>query len=177
MALDIYIIPLNKFFSGNYTSPLEKAYGAKAIRMGSQKGEASSEDAIDSVTDLQNGLMTTLGLDFTWKDEGETIGEQFDYNAFNALRAFAAHQDYPKTKGLFQKTSLAFDPSEDLTKHPGIKKIYKGANSPFQHLVKHADNQGFWFPVDFEKPINLNRSAGLLAGSSIHLRNELRQIK
>lgn len=176
MGLDIYVMPLNKFFSGDYTSPLEAAFGAKAQRIGSQKGDAPAAEAIESVSGLQDALKKALGLDKTWDDTGEITGEQFDYGAFNALRAYAAHQDHPTTTGLIRKRPMDFNPEDDPSDHPGLLKIWKGAQSRFQHLIQHADNQGFWFPIDFPHPVNLNQSTGLFAGSSIRLRNELQEI-
>ena len=170
-------MPLNKFYSGDYTSPLEEAFGAKTLRMGSPKGESTSEKAIEIVKDLQKGLKDVFNLDTIWEDKGDPKGEQFDYFAFDALRAYAAHLDHPKTKGFFRKIPLDFDPSEDLTKHPGVKRVLRGAATRFPHLIQHANNQGFWFPIDFEQPINLNSDTGLYAGSSVRLKDELNQLK
>jgi len=156
MALDIYIMPLHKFFSGDYTSPRSKKNGINYITKRNEKGQASTEDAEYSVTALQEGFKQRLLLDYTWHDEGVTIAEPFDYDAYNGLRAFAAHQDYPKKKGLLRKTPIDFDPSENFAMHPGIKKIWKGADSQFQHTAQHAIHQGFWIPIDFKHPVFLN---------------------
>ncbi|WP_300932204.1 hypothetical protein [Prosthecobacter sp.] len=170
-------MPLNQFFSGDYTSPLEAAFGAKAHRVGSQKGAAPAAEAIESVSKLQDALKEIFGLASVWDDSGETKGEQFDYGAFNALRAFAAHQEYPRMTGVFRKKPIDFNPYDDSSAHPGLLKIWKGAKTRFRHLIQHADNQGFWFPVDFEHPINLNQKTGLFAGSSIRLLSELNELR
>lgn len=178
MGLDIHVMPLCKFFAGEYESPLEKLKDilGPVMRIGTPKPDMPMEDAKEEVADLQKTLSEEFGTRSVWDDVGDpAFSEQFDFRAWHALRAFAAHQDYPAKKGLLRKEVRYFE-LENPESHPGIRKIWEGADSSYRHLVVHADNQGYYFPVKFEDPLLLDAEIGVVAGSSYALQAELAKL-
>ena len=174
MALDIYLISLNRFFVGDYTSPLEAAFGDKAVRVGSDKAQMTADEATAYVSELQEDLSDEFQVDCTWEDRAEEdyCCEQFDYDAFLCLQAYAANLDFPIKSGL-RRQPVDFDPEEHTENHPGIEKIWNGADTRFQHLVIHACNCGIWVPASFDSPVPLDEEGNLIAGSSQRLLEEL----
>ena len=182
MSLDIYVMPLHLYFTGKFLSPIQQLLGAqmgdkiKTIRLGGELND-NAETAKAKVRALQETLASFTKMPIEWKDEGEVVfGEQFNYFSWHALRAFAAHTEYP-TRSFILRRPQPFVLDATPERHPGVAQIWQGAESKFRHLIVHADNCGFYFPCDFPKPKRLLAQTGVLTGSSIRLLAELNQLQ
>ncbi|RMD74727.1 MAG: hypothetical protein D6820_16175 [Lentisphaerae bacterium] len=177
MGLDIHVMPLTRFLQGDYESPLERMFGNKVVRIGTARPSASKEEADQFVKMLQDALSRKFNTSITWHDDGDVVfSEQFDFRAWHALRAYAAHQEYPATKGIFRKTERRYWQEENPEEHPGLMKIAKSAQSRFMHLVYHGDNCGYYFPADFDPPCVIDPERAMIVGSSVRLLAELEML-
>ena len=139
MGLDLLVTPLWRFFAGRYQGPVEHL----ATRIGNPK-----PDDPEAAARLRAGaIVEGLGLRQSWSDEGDVaLSVQYHYRALQALRAFAAAQEYPPDR------PFALDGSPET--HPSLEKIYhQNAPTRYPHLIDHSDNQGFYLPVDFDAPL------------------------
>ncbi len=173
MGLDIFVMPMWRFLSGEYTGPVERLI-PNVIRVGGQKMDLAPELARKKVASFQKVLSQVTDSDISWPDEGEVVFErQFNFRLWHLLRAYAAHQDHPVRAGLLRR-SQPFTISDEPECHPGLARIFDGAPTRFKHLIVHADNEGFYFPCKLEHPMPLlPAEERWLTGSSIHLLDEL----
>ena len=173
MSLDVFVMPLWRYWTGEFQTPLERAM----IEQGAQdryvrtrpKPAASHADAKSSVEALQRQILHNLGPGNRWRDDGEIVfSQQFSYNAWHALRAFAADHQY-------QQPNFVFDQNAHL--HPALPSIYAGGRTRFPNLIRHPDHCGFWLPVRFEEPFDLGvqdpNGVRWYTGSSYQLLKEL----
>jgi len=173
VALDIFVMPLSRYLSGDFMTGLERFMAAQGAlhqyHRTSPKPSLPPEEARAFVADLRRQLAAALGPEIRWRDEGDTVfAEQFSFDAWHALRAFAADQTRPAPGFRFDR---------DPHRHPGLDEIFDGAPSSFRHLIRHHDNQGFYLPTDFREPFELplweGERAAPLVGSSLALLREL----
>jgi len=165
MTLDVYVMPLWRYLAGDY----EKAQAQFGDSAGSRELSISPAEARTFVARLRYGFRDVSRNAMRWHDKGEAVfAKPFDPQSWNALRAFAADQQYPVERFNFGKESH---------RHPGLHEVLLGAPSAFLNLVKQHDTGGFYLPVDFPRPLELtvceDASSTILAGSSIGLLREL----
>ena len=94
--------------------------------------------------------------------------ETAERRMLHALRSLAAWHEYPQ--------QAKFVLPEDPRDHPSLKQIYRGEQTRYPHLMRHSDNRGFWFPVDYPEPAACNETGWWLIGSSQGLGRELGRI-
>jgi hypothetical protein len=175
MGLDIHVMPLTRYLSGQFQSPLEQMLGDKVQRMGA--GKPNEEASI--VRGFIDKLRSRAGQGADWDETGEpAYCAQYHYGAYTDLRAFAAYQDYPTTKGFLTKTQVPFKIEDEVRKYTGLMQVL-GKNKPstFEHLIRHGDTHGYWLPVRFVAPIMVDQENYVVAGSSVILLEELDRLK
>ncbi len=161
MALDVYVMPLWRYLAGDY----EKAQARFGADAGSRALSVSPADARTFVARLRNGFRDVSRNAMRWHDRGEPVfAKPFNAESWNALRAFAADQQYPVERFNFGK---------EAHRHPGLHEVLYGNGSAFEHTVKQHETGGFYLPVDFARPMELtvrdDASSTILAGSSLAL--------
>lgn len=139
MGLDLLVLPLSRFFAGQYQGPVE----AFAQRIGTPKPDAPEDLARERVRRIREDLGRRIAPPLDWTDEGEiALSVQYHYGALHALRAYAALEEYPAD------ASAKLDES-----HPSLMKIYyQNAPTRYPHLLVHSDCSGFYLPCDFAEP-------------------------
>ena len=165
MALVVYVMPLWRYLAGDYEAA-QAQFGADA---GSRALSVSPAEARTFVARLRHGFRDVSRNAMRWHDRGEAIfARPFNVESWNALRAFAADQQYPVERFNFGKESH---------RHPGLHEVLYGHGSAFEHTVKQHETGGFYLPVDFARPLELtvreDASSTILAGSSLALLREL----
>lgn len=131
-------------------------------------------EAAERVRAMQTHMSAELGTDVGWVDEGEVeFARCIDVRMLHGLRSLAASHEYPR-RFLFLR--LAFRLLDDPRDHPSLRKIYEGQNTAFAHLMRHSDNRGFWFPVDYPEPAESNEPQWWRIGSAHGLRRELDEL-
>ncbi|MBI3855183.1 MAG: hypothetical protein HY293_05780 [Planctomycetes bacterium] len=143
MGLDLLVMPLWRYFAGRFEGPLE----ALATRVGNPKPSDSELLARWRARGIKEQVERRAGRALSWSDDGEVaLSVQHHYASLQALRAFAAYQEYP-LGGPFAAGS---SPEE----HPSLARIYyQNAPSRYRHLIDHSDCMGFYFPCDFDPPV------------------------
>jgi hypothetical protein len=165
MGLVVYVMPLWRYLAGDYEAA-QARFGADA---GSRALSVSPAEARTFVARLRHGFRDVSRNAMRWHDRGEAVfARPFNVESWNALRAFAADQQYPVERFNFGKESH---------RHPGLHEVLYGHGSAFEHTVKQHETGGFYLPVDFARPLELtvreDASSTILAGSSIALLREL----
>jgi len=176
MGLDILIMPLSRYLSGRFQSPLEQALGSAVERVGSAKPSNDAATVAEHVAGLKERLLREAGAeDAPWDEASEPAWTgQYHYRAYTDLRAFAAHQDHPRTKGWFSKEIVPFREEEDVSRYQGLLAVLnKGKSTSFPHLIVHADTHGYWVPLRFKAPLIVDRENYFVVGSSVLLLEEL----
>ena len=166
MPLDVYVMPLWRYLAGDYEQAQARFGGAAA---GSRALSVSPAEARSFVAGLRYGFRDVSRNAMRWHDRGETVfAKPFDVQSWNALRAFAADQQYPVER---------FNFGPESHRHPGLHEVLYGQGSAFEHTVKQHETGGFYLPVDFSRPLELtvreDASSTILAGSSVALLREL----
>lgn len=91
----------------------------------------------------------------------------FPYSWLHNLRRFASHvMRDPKW------VPSPLEPGEDPATDPVLHQLYRELSS---HLLCHSDSEGYYLPIDFEKPFldPAHNIRGGTLGSSVRLREEL----
>ena len=165
MPLDVYVMPLWRYLARED----EWERGAFGADSANRALSVSPAEARSFVARLRHGFRDVSRNALRWHDRGATVfAKPFDLDAWNALRAFAADQQYPVERFNFGKESH---------RHPGLHEVLYGSGSAFEHTAKQHETGGFYLPVDFARPLELtvrdDASSTILAGSSIALLREL----
>jgi hypothetical protein len=171
MALDVYVMPLWRFKTGDFTSPIEATLGIKPtiisgeaippqqpwyIRFLARLGvvniihpepeptpEERREAAMQEVAVLKESLTKLTGTNVDWPDEGDVhYNEQFHHPV--TLRAFAAWLDHRDALPEFGPA-----PENNYYKHP-VWQVAKPPHRRFSTLIEHSLNTGYFLPVPFE---------------------------
>lgn len=176
MALDLFVMPLSRYLCGDYTTATERLAektGTRYARIGAEKAKMSLAEANEMVESIKGMLRKQLGPEIRWNDAGDTVfAEQFSLDNWHALRAFAANVTQPVPGFIFDSGS---------SQHPGLTKIWSGTRSPYLHLIRHHDNQGYYLPTNFDQPFILPLfdapdDLQPRAGSSLALLRELNDL-
>jgi hypothetical protein len=143
MGLDLLVMPLSRYFAGQFQGPVE----ALATRIGNPKPSEPETLAHRRVLRLREDIERRLGKTLFWSEEGDVaLSVQHHYGALHALRAFAAYQEYPAAEP-FRVDGAPED-------HPSLAKIYyQNAPTRFRHLIDQSDASGFYLPCDFDEPV------------------------
>lgn len=161
MGLDIFVMPIRKYFGGSYDSPLVRVLGEnidKLKRIGREKPDFKDDESSRILTNLLNALTLQANIKDYWNDQGETVlSLQYSRIGLSGLMAFAAFQDYPlaidsDSQGPVDTKSV-FKVGSDPNKHPSLYRIRDGAQTSFPHLILHSQTEGFYVPLDFECPV------------------------
>ncbi|MGB5305417.1 MAG: hypothetical protein WBN51_12305 [Gammaproteobacteria bacterium] len=159
-------MPLARYFAGEF-EPAPLPAGEKPHE--AQHKGTSPRQAEERMKAIQDSLTQTLGMEVRWTDEGDVafIGTT-ERRMLHALRSLAAWHEYPQ--------QAEFVLLEEPRDHSSLKRIYRGDQTGYPHLMRHSDNRGFWFPVDYPEPAQCNEAGWWLIGSSLGLRRELDRI-
>ena len=68
MGLDIFVMPLYRFHSGEYAGPLEELLGDNIKRIGAPKPDAPEDLARAYVEELKQNLSREAGRPIDWRD-------------------------------------------------------------------------------------------------------------
>lgn len=167
MGLDVHVMPLWKYFAGDFLSPVEKLF-ANVQRVGTPKPDARETEARETVENIRFMVREVLRIEPAWTDEGESVFcEQYRYEAFHLLRAYAA--EFEAARG----APFVFDASGDPTENPHLKRLTRDVPTAFRHLIKHSDDEGFWLPIPMTHVVLLDPETWFAAGSSHGLLAEL----
>lgn len=132
--------------------------------------DAAAADAAGArrrVQRLQTLVTRAAGRPTAWRDEGETVLEQeLPTESLDALRAFAADQDWPVPGFAFVGRSPV---------HPGLLQICRGARTRYAHLIRGGEAGGLYVPCDFPEPLTADEQ-GPPVGSSVALLRELNML-
>lgn len=160
-------MPLARYFAGEFESaPLPTG----EERHESQPADTSPQQAEERVKAIQDSMTQDLGLEVRWTDTGDVVfRDTTERRLLHALRSLTAWHEYPQ--------QAEFVLPEDPSGHPSLKLIYRGEQTGFPHLMRHSDNRGFWFPVDYSEPAGCNEAGWWFIGSSQGLSRELDRIK
>jgi hypothetical protein len=169
VPLNLYVMPLQLYFRGEF-EPI--------ISPGSTALPPESCDET-SARERQERLASTVSdassTDASWSDEGDIeFHQSLDPRNLHALRSFAAHQEYPPKLRLFGGRFRVLDDPRD---HKSLRKIYDGARTQFEHLMRHSDDRGFYFPTEFASPCPAGETKWWMIGSAPRLREELARIE
>lgn len=154
MGLDLFVMPLWRYLSGQFEGPVEALLGAH--RVGEAKPDDSETAARGRAVGIRKGLEERLGKKLDWPDEGTVaLSLQYTYPALQALRAFAAYQDHPFPRNPGSGLPLPFAISETSPEeHPSLLCVYNlEAPTRYPHLIEHSDASGFYLPCDFASPL------------------------
>lgn len=165
MTLDVYVMPLWRYLAKD-DEMVQSPHGADA---GGRALSVSPIEARSFVARLRHGFRNVSRNATRWHDRGDAVfARPFNVQSWNALRAFAADQQYPVEGFNFGRESHG---------HPGLHEVLYGGASAFLHTVKQHDTGGFYLPVDFPRPLELavreDANSTILAGSSVALLREL----
>jgi len=167
MLLNVYVMPLVPYLAGKYGTALLTTGGAQQTP---QPAVCSQQQARERVNAIQGSLTDALGMEVRWRDEGGVaFTETTERRMLHGLRSLAAWHEYPHHQAEFV---LPEDPRD----HPSLKQIYRGEQTGYPHLMRHSDNRGFWFPVDYSEPTASSEAAWWLIGSSQGLGRELERM-
>jgi hypothetical protein len=160
-------MPLWRYLAGDYEQA-QARFGADADP-GGRAMTVSPAEARTFVARLRHGFRDVSHNASRWHDKGDAVfSKPFDAAAWNALRAFAADQQYPVA---------GFNFGRESHRHPGLHEVLYAGGSAFIHTVKQHETGGFYLPVDFARPLELtvreDASSTILAGSSVALLREL----
>jgi hypothetical protein len=164
-------MPLGRYLSGSFELPPVPAGHERHER---PRSVSSAEEAAARVDAIQQHMSRSLGVDVRWPDDGDVaFSACFSARMLHALRSVAAHHEYPPRLLFFRRGfKLRSDPRDS----PSLRKIYDGGWTRFSHLMRHPDNRGFWFPVEFAEPSECNESEWWRIGSCQSLARELAQL-
>jgi hypothetical protein len=166
MFLKVYVMPLARYFAGEF-EPAPLPTGEEWHEP--QPAGTNRRQAEERIKAIQDSMTQTLGIEVRWPDEGDVaFAETTERRMLHTLRSLAAWHEYPLEK--------EFVLPEDPTGHPSLMQIYRGDQTGYPHLMRHSDNRGFWFPVDYPEPAGCNEAGWWLIGSSQGLCRELDRI-
>lgn len=171
MGLDVHVMPLWKFWAGDYVSPVERLAPEKYVRVGGAKALYVPDMAKHKVRLLQTQILHSTLAEVPWPDDGEVaFSHQFSMQALHAVQAYAAYLQYPPTN---LHKPLPFDLKGE---YPSPDAFLKGRPTKYRHLIAHQDERGIYVPLDFEKPVIL-REDPYSVGSTNKLVVELAEIR
>ncbi len=171
VPLDIYVMPLARYLAGEFEPPPAPEDDPRFER---PRPDASPHEARGRVDAMWHHMGATLGREVAWRDEGEVaLAECGEARLLHGLRALAAHHEYPPGWGPLRR---AFRLAPDPRTSASLRKIYDGADTRFVHLMRHSDNRGFWFPLDYDTPQSCGEPDWWMVGSAVGLARELEQV-
>ena len=167
MSLDIHVMPLWKFWAGEYTTATERfaeSIGTPMSRIGLPKALYGEGEARRLAKGVRLWIEQQTDAGQAWEDDGEiAFSEQFQFEAIHAVRAYAAH---------IESSQEPFALTADYHRSPAVRRVLAGVPTSFPHLIHHEDNQGFYVPVELERPLKLMGQPPTI-GSSVQLMIEL----
>ncbi len=193
MSVNIYVMPLGRFKSGDFESPLQQVFGADNVTRVTPDGikrrpepETISEtlellvaaDEFRLVRQFLDRAASQMSLEpqaLQWTDEGDThFAEQAVYlGAASTYAHWLSHQDeYP----VFEVP----DP-DDFESHPVWHLVDDPSSTSYPHLGLHDHYVGYYLPCDFPRMLEMATGydgypCDRSIGSSYRLRDELAEV-
>jgi hypothetical protein len=180
MALDAYVMPLQRVKVGDFRSPIEAAIGIRPkivtpegiLQLPKSVNWLQRWRAKQEVKAIRKAVEAANGIQIRWMDRGEVVYAE-QAHGLDALRAFAKWLD---CREQFPRFSVM--PESDYHEHPIWSVMVPRVSCP--HLVTHDCFNGFYLPCEFERvvPVETNMILGKLSatrpvGSSLRLLREL----
>lgn len=158
MALDLYVMPLHRFYAGDYDPPLAKLgipfkrITPKGVVEPPRRGRATAADlalGLRKAANVRAKVAEVNRVPIDWPDDGEAVYTEQFHGSADGLRAFATWPDYADRLSEFEVC-----PDGDYSRHP-VWKPARMFNRPptFPHLVTHSLFVGAFLPCDFERPV------------------------
>jgi hypothetical protein len=171
MALDIHVMPLWRFWAGQYTTAMERLAertGSTMSRIGNPKALYDEREARQLAKAVRLWIEQKTGTTDAWEDDGDiAFSEQFQFEAVHAVRAYAAHTEI---------SDEPFDLTGEFHHSRALRRVLAGVPTDFPHLIHHEDNAGFYVPADFARPLKLMGKPPTI-GSSVRLMIELANLR
>ncbi len=171
MSLDIHVMPIWRFWAGEYSTATERLAeqtGAPFTRTGQPKALYNTGEAQQLAKDVRRWIELKTGLSEAWSDDGDIVfSKQFQFDAIHAVRAYAAHME---------SSEEPFTLTENFHSSPAVRRVWAGVPTDFPHLIRHEDNAGFYVPANFESPLKLMGQPPII-GSSVQLMIELASLR
>jgi len=164
-------MPIWRFWAGEYTTAIERfseSTGMPLSRVGRPKALYDELESRQLAKGVRVWIEQRTGITNAWDDDGDiAFSEQFQFEAIHAVRAYAAHTESSDTP---------FDIIGDFHESRALRRVIAGVPTEFPHLIHHEDNQGFYVPIDFERPLKLMGSPPTV-GSAVQLMIELANLR
>jgi hypothetical protein len=175
MSQEFHVVRPALFFSGNIQRAIQRirieGFQEKVVIIGGPK--MSDQDALEIEKKLTRLAEKFSGISLKGFSDTTELSFQFDFKAWHHVRAFAAYSDYPLKKfKMFGKRPFE-KPKEPEYCHAILMSLNSKKTS-FPNLIFSHDNKGFFYPCQFETP--METPWGYL-GSSIGLLSEINKIK
>lgn len=170
MGLSIHVMPLWKFWAGQIPDTVINGIAATVVR--AQPLNAGVEVAKREERNVMEALQTR-DVRISWSQDDKVVFSQRfpSYDMLLALRAFAVHQTFPRTRWFMPQPFRAV---ENWSTHPLLRRLKAPHEYACRHVIFHAENFGWYLPAEFSEPIN---AEGFSIGSSPKLRDEMRLLE
>lgn len=159
MSVNLYVMPLWRFFAGDYDPPLARL-GIPFKRL-SPTGQVFDPPKAGAATPAQVALgqrkaaniaakvRETNKADIAWDDRGDVVYNSQAGGSRDGLLAYVTWLDYGDRLPRFE---LSADGRYD--RHP-VWRHHQNLHRPatFPHLAQHSLFCGYFLPCDFERPV------------------------
>ena len=180
MGLDIYVMPLLRFKTDDFRSPVEIATGVRPKIVTSdgvferpiRTGWREQWKARREIRKIRRAVEWVNRTRISWRDEGNVIYSE-QSPGIEGLRAYARWLDCRK-----QFPEFGQPPEGNYYKHPVM--AIQIAKPSFPHLINHSCYNGYFLPCEFETVVEVEPymifgtwPATRQVGSSFRLLHEL----
>jgi hypothetical protein len=189
MGLDVFVIPMWKYFAGDFTTQSQRLAAELGVPHGvASPGSVTMRDpkkkpgfeirleARQMVRRIQAKIRFQIGHPAAWNDEGDAVYCAQALVRFEGVRAYARWLDVRDQMPVFEPP-----PEGDYYLHP-VFSLQPSGQPNYPQLVDHDCYCGYFVPAELERVIYLpekHRSIPDFAravGSSVRLLSELRQL-
>jgi hypothetical protein len=155
MAVDVYVMPLWRFKAGDFSTAVERLGGVTLLapqtgivprKRPSLRGWLAQRRAKREVRAICREVETVNQRPVHWNDEGDVVYTS-QFHASESIQSFLWWLD--------RRDVLEF---RDQLRNPDDGSYWKIAadrNASYPHLARNGYYNGYFLPVDFERPLNV----------------------
>ncbi|MCC6678711.1 MAG: hypothetical protein IT436_16385 [Phycisphaerales bacterium] len=187
MGLDLYVMPLHRFFARDFDPPLARLgmpfkrigpSGEVPVPRAGSAGPAEINVGRHKSANIRAKVAEANRVPIDWPDEGEVVFTEQAQGSGLGLHTFATWLDYGDKLPEFEVMA-----DDRYDRHP-VRRIERTLHRAptFPHLVQHSLYVGYFLPCDFVKPVVVRTihhgsiSLPVQAGSTPRLVAELEAI-
>lgn len=189
MGLDVFVMPMWKYFAGDFTTPQQRFAAELGVPHGTvtpggvTMRDPNKKPGIDiqlkakrNVRSLLAEIQSRIGHPVTWIDEGDTVYREQAHYGFKGVRTYAHWLDVRDQMPVFEPP-----PEDNYYNHPANSLSPKGKPT-YPQLVDHDCFCGYFVPAEMEPVIDIPEKHRFIpnfvrsVGSSIRLLDELRRL-